>query len=88
MSEVTVSLSQHHWQTKPPMKGLLSTQMNNSIQEAHPQLSESEIEIERLKKQLETEKQATIELVHLKTTNTKKDKQLTEGRANTQKILI
>ena len=54
----------------------IETQLRNSLQEAYQKLAASEIEIESLKQQLEKEKQATIQLVYYKATNSKKEQQL------------
>ncbi|OHT04627.1 hypothetical protein TRFO_27836 [Tritrichomonas foetus] len=63
------------WETKRDFEAHQS-QMLEDLKRAYRKLANDEVEIEILKQQLENEKQSTIQLVHWKALNTKKEEQL------------
>lgn len=64
------------WETKREFE-TLQTRMLEELKKAYRTLASDEIEIERLKQQIDNEKQTTIQLVHYKALNAKKEDELT-----------
>jgi hypothetical protein len=65
----------HLWEVRREFE-IHEKQMLETLQESYRKLAGSEIEIEKLKQQLENEKQSTIQLVHWKAMNVKKEDKL------------
>ncbi|KAK8898841.1 hypothetical protein M9Y10_001133 [Tritrichomonas musculus] len=63
------------WQSKRDFE-LLQSQKLEELRRAYRKLADDEIEIENLKQLLENEKQSTIQLVHWKALNSKKEDQI------------
>jgi protein-arginine kinase activator protein McsA len=65
----------HLWESKRDFE-IVQMHMLQQVEQAYKRLTDCELEIDRLTQQLEAEKQSTIQMVHWKSTNLRREEQL------------